>query len=93
MRTEQGASSIRDLNRRKSFGYCLFRSISPPMKLPPQAVIGGSSPVPPEPRAFGPWTSKAEITYQDESALFPLKLERNRQTYDVMLLARRLKAA
>ena len=26
-------------------------------------------------------------------ALFPLKLERNRQTFDVMLLARRLKAA
>ena len=37
--------SIRKLNRRKSAscGHCSFRLISPPMKFPPQAVIGGSS--------------------------------------------------
>ena len=34
---------FRSLNRRKSYGHCLFRLISPPMKIPPQAVIGGSS--------------------------------------------------
>ena len=39
---------FRSLNRRKSAscGHCLFRLISPPMKFPPQAVIGGSSPFP-----------------------------------------------
>ena len=35
---------MRSLNLRNSFGDCLFRLISPPMKFPPQAVIGGSSP-------------------------------------------------
>jgi hypothetical protein len=37
---------IRSLNRRSSpsWGDCSFRLISPPMKFPPQAVIGGSSP-------------------------------------------------
>ena len=34
---------FRSLNRRKSYGHCLFRLISPPMRIPPQAVIGGSS--------------------------------------------------
>ena len=34
---------FRSLNRRKSYGHCLFRLISPPMRFPPQAVIGGSS--------------------------------------------------
>ena len=36
---------FRSLNRRKSAscGHCLFRMISPPMRFPPQAVIGGSS--------------------------------------------------
>ncbi len=37
-------AEFRSLNRRNSFGDCLFRLISPPMKFPPQAVIGGSSP-------------------------------------------------
>ena len=36
---------FRKLNRRKSAscGHCSFRLISPPMRFPPQAVIGGSS--------------------------------------------------
>ena len=34
---------FRSLNRRKSYGNCLFRLISPPMKFPPLAVIGGLS--------------------------------------------------
>ena len=36
---------FRSLNRRKSAscGHCSFRLISPPMRFPPQAVIGGSS--------------------------------------------------
>ena len=34
---------FRSLKRRKSYGHCLFRLISPPMRFPPQAVIGGSS--------------------------------------------------
>ena len=39
------AVTIRKLNRRKSAscGHCSFRLISPPMRFPPQAVIGGSS--------------------------------------------------
>ena len=35
--------TVRSLNRRKSCGHCLFRLNSPPMRFPPQAVIGGSS--------------------------------------------------
>ena len=37
------APQFRSLNRRKSYGHCLFRLISPPMRFSPQAVIGGSS--------------------------------------------------
>ena len=47
----------------------------------------------PAPKDFVLWTPVAETTCEDELALLPLKLERNRQTFDVMLLARRLKAA
>ena len=51
-RNEAGGFFFRSLNRRKSFGHCLFRLISPPMKYPPQAVMGGSSPCTPEPGDF-----------------------------------------
>ena len=49
---EAGGFFIRSLNQRKSFGRCLFRLISPPMRFPPQAVMGGSSPCTPEPGDF-----------------------------------------
>ena len=49
---EAGGFFVRSLNRRKSFGHCLFRLISPPMKYPPQAVMDGSSPCTPEPGDF-----------------------------------------
>ena len=49
---EAGGFLVRSLNRRKSFGHCLFRLTSPPMRFPPQAVMGGSSPCTPEPGDF-----------------------------------------
>ena len=49
---EAGGFFVRSLNRRKSFGRCLFRLNSPPMRFPPQAVMGGSSPCTPEPGDF-----------------------------------------
>ena len=49
---EAGGFFVRSLNRRKSFGHCLFRLISPLMKYPPQAVMDGSSPCTPEPGDF-----------------------------------------
>ena len=50
---------FRRLNHRKSAscGHCSFRLISPPMKFPPQAVIGGSSPRH-GPSAPGPHSTK-----------------------------------
>ena len=49
---EAGGFFVRSLNRRKSFGRCLFRLTSTPMRFPPQAVMGGSSPCTPEPGDF-----------------------------------------
>ena len=48
-----------------------------------------SAPCTPEPEGFTLWTPIAETACQDKSAWFPLKLSRNKQTHDVMLLARR----
>ena len=49
---EAGGFFFRSLNPRKSSGRCLFQLISPPMRFPPQAVMGGSSPCTPEPGDF-----------------------------------------
>ena len=38
---EAARLQIRSLNRRKSYGHCLFRLSSPPMRIPPQADNGG----------------------------------------------------
>ena len=71
MQTKERFPQIRSLNRRKSAscGHCSFRLISPPMKYPPLAVIGGSS----LHQGFQPWTQAAEANRRRKQTGFPLQ--------------------
>ena len=76
--------SLRSLNRRKSAscGHCSFRLISPPMKYPPQAVIGGSSLY----QGFQPWTQAAEANRRSKQTGFPLQ-QRNQNAISAIPLS------